>query len=94
MNKLAVAAKLIQIGNSRGVRLPKELIEQAGLGDEIELVVRDGEILIANRRRPRQGWAEIYEELARTGQLALTEEDQEWLNMRSLPEEEADWEWE
>jgi antitoxin MazE len=39
-------ARLVQIGNSRGIRLPKPLIEQAGLGEDVELVVRHGGILI------------------------------------------------
>jgi antitoxin MazE len=49
---------LVRIGNSRGVRLPKPLIEQAGLNDEVELRVRDGAIVIARAAVPRSGWAE------------------------------------
>jgi antitoxin MazE len=72
-------AKLTKIGNSRGVRLPKALIEQAGLIDEVELTVRDGEIIIANHRHPRQGWAEAMEAAHRRGELKLTQEDRDWL---------------
>ncbi len=39
-------ARLVRIGNSRGVRLPKPLIEEAGLSDEVELQVRDGSVVI------------------------------------------------
>lgn len=49
--------RLVRIGNSRGVRLPKPLIEQAGLGEDVELQVRDGAIVIAAATRPRHGWA-------------------------------------
>jgi antitoxin MazE len=49
---------LIHIGNSRGVRLPKPLIAQAGLTEEVELRVTDGAIIIARTRVPRDGWAE------------------------------------
>lgn len=38
--------KLIAIGNSRGVRIPKPLINESGLGDEVELQVKKGEIRI------------------------------------------------
>lgn len=48
---------LIQVGNSRGIRLPKPLISQAGLADEVELRVRDGAIVIENVHSPREGWA-------------------------------------
>jgi len=51
-------ARLIRIGNSRGVRLPKPLISQAGLTEEVELHVHDGSIIIARSLSHRSGWAE------------------------------------
>jgi len=50
--------RLVRIGNSRGIRLPKPLIVQAGLTDEVELYVRDGAIVIERASTPRAGWAE------------------------------------
>jgi antitoxin MazE len=85
--------KLTKIGNSRGVRLPKTLIEQAGLKDDLELTTREGQIIIANQHKPREGWAKAYEAAAARGDLVLTPEDQEWLNMPDLPDEQAGWEW-
>jgi antitoxin MazE len=90
---IKTTTKLTKIGNSRGVRLPKTLIEQAGLKDEVELIVHDGEIIIANLRRPREGWIEAYQAAAARGDLELTPEDHEWLNMPDLPDEQAGWEW-
>lgn len=60
-------AKLIRIGNSRGIRLPKPLIEAAGLGDEVDLEVRDGELVIRRVKRVREGWAEAAKALAESG---------------------------
>ena len=37
---------LVSIGNSRGIRIPKPLIAESGLGDEVELQVKKGEIRI------------------------------------------------
>ena len=51
-------ARLVRIGNSRGLRLPKAVIEQVGLDDEVELVVEGRRIVITPARRPRAGWAE------------------------------------
>jgi antitoxin MazE len=51
-------ARLIPIGNSRGVRLPKTIIDQAGLTDELEILVTDGAVIIRAARRPRAGWAD------------------------------------
>ena len=50
--------RLVRMGNSRGVRLPKPLIQQAGLTDEVELEVRGNAIVIVAKKGPRAGWAE------------------------------------
>lgn len=77
--------RLVQMGNSRGVRLPKPLIEQAGLTDEVELEVRDNTIVIIAQRRARAGWAEAAQALrAKDGDRLLDEptptrfEETEW----------------
>lgn len=51
-------ARLVRIGNSRGVRLPKPLIDEVGLSEIVELHVRAGAIVISPVRAPRAGWAE------------------------------------
>ena len=51
-------ARLVRIGNSRGIRLPKPLIEQAGLTDEVELRIHAGTITIRSAEGARAGWAE------------------------------------
>src|SRR2546425_12437264 len=55
--------KLVQIGNSRGVRLPKLLLEEAGLTDEVEIRAREGAIVIERIGRPRAGWADAARQL-------------------------------
>ncbi len=52
--------ELIQIGNSRGVRIPKPLIEQCGLGDTVELRVHKDGLVISPERRAREGWAKAF----------------------------------
>lgn len=47
---------LIRIGNSKGARLPKGVIEQAGLGDEVELEVKGGEVILSSGQPSRAGW--------------------------------------
>jgi antitoxin MazE len=54
-------ARLVRIGNSRGVRLPKPLIEEARLGEDVEISARDGEIVIRCAESPRHGWREAAE---------------------------------
>jgi antitoxin MazE len=55
--------RLVRIGNSRGIRLPKPLIAQAGLTDEVELQLRDGAIVIERASTPRIGWAQAAKEM-------------------------------
>jgi antitoxin MazE len=50
--------RLVQIGNSRGVRLPKTLLAEAQLPEEVELEAVKGRITIRPARAPRSGWEE------------------------------------
>jgi antitoxin MazE len=56
-------ARLVRIGNSRGIRLPKAIIDQVGLEDEVELRVEEQRLVIVPAARPRAGWAEAIQAL-------------------------------
>lgn len=56
--------RLVRIGNSRGLRLPKPLIEQLGFEDEVELRAENGALVIRPARRVRVGWADAAKQLA------------------------------
>lgn len=78
-------SKLVRIGNSRGVRLPKPLIDQAGLADEVELRVREGAIIISPANGPREGWAEAAKQLRERKEDGLVDgptptrfDDEDW----------------
>jgi antitoxin MazE len=66
--------KLVRIGNSRGVRIPRPLLEQAGLADEVELRVVEEGIIIHGIASPRAGWAEAAEQLHDRGEDGLLDE--------------------
>jgi len=51
-------ARLVRIGNSRGVRLPKAVIDQVGFEDEVEIRVEAERLVIVRASRARAGWAE------------------------------------
>jgi antitoxin MazE len=55
---ITMKARLVRIGNSRGVRLPKAVIEQVGLGDDVELSVEGRRVILTPARSARSGWAE------------------------------------
>lgn len=66
--------RIVRIGNSQGVRIPKPLLEEAGLGDEVELRVEDGTLVIASATAPRTGWAEAARQLAAAEDTGLLDE--------------------
>jgi antitoxin MazE len=80
--------KIIRIGNSRGVRIPKPLLEQAGLENEVLLRVVDDGIVIESADKPRAGWGEA----ART----LHERREDGLLDDMIPTEfdNTEWVWE
>jgi antitoxin MazE len=50
--------RIVQIGNSKGIRVPKVLLEYAQLPDEVELQAQHGRLIVRAARGPRSGWAE------------------------------------
>lgn len=79
--------QIIRIGNSRGVRLPKLLIEQAGFEDEVELKVVKGKITISKPEQPRQGWAKA------AAQAAARNDDQLPNDYTPTNFDETEWKW-
>jgi antitoxin MazE len=63
--------RLVRIGNSQGIRIPKLLIDQAGLSGEVEISVQDGSLVIKPARKPHAGWAEAFQKMARHGDDVL-----------------------
>ncbi len=49
---------IVRIGNSRGIRVPKVLLEHAQLADEVELHAEPGRLVVRAARGPRSGWAD------------------------------------
>ena len=70
---MRMRAKLIRIGNSRGVRLPKALIALYELGDQIDLrPIPQGLVL---RRAPsaREGWDRAFARMSKNGDDQLVD---------------------
>jgi antitoxin MazE len=67
--------RIIAIGNSQGIRIPKVLLEQTGLREEVELEVHDAQIVIRPAACPRQGWDEAFRAMAEQADDRLLDED-------------------
>ena len=58
---------VVKIGNSRGIRLSKTLIEKYNLKDTIELVLEKGYIIIKPKAEPRKGWEKAFKKMHENG---------------------------
>ena len=81
--------KLVKIGNSHGIRIPKALIEQAGLEGDINIQIKNNALIITPAKHPRQGWAEAFAAMHCNGDDCLL--DGPDLPLTRFDEEE--WEW-
>ncbi len=70
-NVITMKLELTRIGNSRGIRIPKPLIAQCGLGDVVEIRVTPEGLVIAPNRAPRQGWRQAFAASDREPEMLL-----------------------
>lgn len=74
---------LVPIGNSRGLRIPKPLLEASGLVDEVEITIEPGRLIVTPVRHARAGWE---------GAFAGAESDDELAPVTNRFDEE-EWTW-
>jgi antitoxin MazE len=79
--------RIVRIGNSRGIRVPKVLLEQARLPEEVELEVEHGRLVVRAARGPRAGWAEAAEAMHARGDDQLLDAP------TSTRFDDKDWQW-
>lgn len=62
---------VIKIGNSKGFRLSKTLIEKYNIKDKVELILEKGYIIIKPVSKPRKGWEKSFKEMSENGEDQL-----------------------
>jgi antitoxin MazE len=85
---VALKTRIVKLGNSRGIRIPKLLLEQAGMERDVEMEVRGGELIIRASQHPRAGWEEACKQIVADGEDGLLDEE---LNLTDW--ETNEWEW-
>jgi antitoxin MazE len=81
-----VKSRIVQVGNSQGIRLPKAMLELSGIKDNIEIEVRDNQIVITAATKPRVGWHDAFAQMASDGdELEPLEVKNSW--------DETEWNW-
>ncbi len=81
--------RIVPIGKSQGIRIPKPLLEQTGLRGEVEISVQDNSLIIRPAARLRAGWAAAFQEMAKQDDDALLDSDAP--NLTAW--DEGEWEW-
>jgi len=79
--------RLIRIGNSRGIRVPKVLLDQAQLPEEVELHAERGRLVVQAARGPRFGWKEAAQAMRARGEDRLLD------GQTASRFDEEGWEW-
>jgi antitoxin MazE len=84
-----VRARIVKIGNSKGVRIPKPLLEQLKISEDVDIEIEDNQIIIRPVSDPRAGWDEAFQKMAANGDDDLLEGEaiiiQHW--------DETEWQW-
>ena len=83
-----IITKIVKIGNSQGIRIPKLLLKQANLGEDVELLVQDDSLVVRTAQKPRQDWEAAFTRMAAAGGDVLLDDasiEHDW--------DESEWEW-
>ena len=58
-----IKASIIKIGNSKGLRLNKSILEWYNIKDTVELILEKGRIILKPVDQPRKGWDEAFRKM-------------------------------
>ena len=85
-----MTARLIQIGNSKGIRLPKNMIEKYHLVDELEIIESEEGIIIKPATKVREGWDEAF-----SSAQVSSERDDDFIDVMSVTDDfdSSEWTW-
>ena len=82
-------ANVVRIGNSRGIRIPRAVLEQCRFGSTVELEVHQGQLVVRPADKPRSGWEEAFRLIAEKGDDVLLDRE----SLAPTRWDETEWEW-
>lgn len=86
---MAIRAKLVRIGNSHGLRIPKSIRDQVGFGATVEMTVESGALVVRPASDARAGWEAAFKEMRASGDDILPD----WESAASSEWDDEEWEW-
>ena len=84
-----VKTRIVKIGNSQGIRIPKPVLEQLGFVEEVELEILSDQLVVRSSHLPRQNWEEQFKTMAAAGDDKLL--DEETISLSAW--DESEWVW-
>lgn len=66
---------IIKIGNSKGFRLSKTILERYNITDKVELILEKGQIILRPISEPRKGWDKAFQQMHENGDDQLLMND-------------------
>lgn len=85
-------APIIPIGNSKGIRIPKAVMEQCGFDGKVVMQVENGALILSKpKRRPREGWAEQLASIPNIAEEAMEDHLPDFFEDETFIEEEWTW---
>lgn len=67
--------KIVRIGNSQGIRIPKSVLNQCHLDGPVEVDVQGNQLVVRSASRPRSGWDEAFRAMHQTGDDRLLDRE-------------------
>ncbi len=67
--------QLINIGNSKGIRLSKAILEQYNITDSLEMILEKGKIILKPKHNPRKDWDKSFKKMHKNGDDILLIDD-------------------
>jgi antitoxin MazE len=83
----SIKGRIIKVGNSQGLEIPKLLLEQSGIQENFEIEVRDNQLIITAASCSRVGWVEAFTEMASNQDDVLLDD------VTTTSWDETEWEW-
>jgi len=78
--------KIVSIGNSKGIRIPSNIIKMYNINDLVDIELSDNQIILKPINKPRIGWDNAFKNMRKNNDDGLTIQDNIDLNFE-------EWEW-
>jgi len=83
----AIRTRIVKIGNSQGIRIPKLFLEQSGIHAEVEIEVQGDHLTIRTAQHSRTGWDEAFALMAKQHDDVLLDE------VNTTDWDQVEWDW-